>query len=260
MLDMIFDSHAHYDDDAFCEDRDVLLGSLKENGVGYVADIGADMESSYKALELAKKYPFIYAAVGLHPDAAVECTQENLKKLKDIALDDRVKAIGEIGLDYHYEPEKKEAQKKCFEAQIDLARQSGLPIVVHSREAAKDTLDIIKSTKADSVGGVIHCFSYSREMAKEYIDMGFYIGIGGVLTFKNAKKLREVTEYVPLDRILLETDCPYLSPVPERGKRNSSLNLRYVVKAVSELKGIPEDRIISETCRNAFRMYKISED
>lgn len=259
MLDMIFDSHAHYDDTAFDEDRDELLASLKENGIGYAVDIGADMESSYKAVELAQKYPFIYAAVGLHPDAAEECTQENMLKLKEMALNDRVKAIGEIGLDYHYQPDKKVQQKICFEAHIDLAKNLGLPIVVHSREAAKDTMDIIKSTDAASVGGVIHCFSYSKEMAGEYADMGFYIGIGGVLTFNNAKKLKEAAEYIPLDRILLETDCPYLSPVPNRGKRNSSLNLPYVVKALAEIKGISEREVVSVTCGNALKMYKITE-
>lgn len=259
MLRMIFDSHAHYDDEAFDKDRDIILSSLKDNNIGYVVDIGADMESTYKAVELSEKYSFIYAAAGIHPSSAEECTQDNLKKLKQISLNEKVVAIGETGLDYHYEQVDKKQQKECFEAQMDLAHEVKLPVVIHSREAAKDTLDMMKSLDAASVGGVIHCFSYGREMACEYLDMGFYIGIGGVLTFSNAKKLKEVTEYIPLDRILLETDCPYLSPEPNRGKRNSSLNLPYVVKAIAAIKGISEEEVISATCENALKMYGITE-
>lgn len=259
MLSMIFDSHAHYDDTAFDDDREMILDSLKDNGIGYVVDIGADMESTYKAVELAGKYPFIYAAAGIHPGSAEECTQDNIKKLYELSLEEKVAAIGETGLDYHYEPVEKEQQKECFEAQMDLAHKTGLPLVIHSREAAKDTLEMMKSSDAAGVGGVIHCFSYGKEMAREYLDMGFYLGIGGVLTFGNAKKLREVTEYSPLDRILLETDCPYLSPEPKRGSRNSSLNLPYVVKAIADIKKVSEQEVITTTCENALKMYGIAE-
>lgn len=256
---MIFDSHAHYDDKAFDEDRDELLSSFKNNGIEYVADIGADMDSSRMAVKLAQKYSFIYAAVGLHPDAVEENTDENIKMLRELSRHDKVVAIGEIGLDYHYEPEKKEEQKKCFEVQINLARSENLPMIIHSREAAKDTLDIMKYYSAGEIGGVIHCFSYGREMAREYLDMGFYIGVGGVLTFNNAKKLKEVVEYTPLENIVIETDCPYLSPVPNRGKRNSSLNLPYVVKSISDIKGISEQEVIDVTCSNAMKMYRIKK-
>ncbi len=256
---MIFDSHAHYDDKAFDEDRDELLSSFENNGIGYVTDIGADMESSEEAVRLSEKYPFIYAAVGLHPDAVNENTDGNMKRLRELAISDKVVAIGEIGLDYHYEPEKKAEQKVCFETQLSLARDVSLPVVIHSREAAKDTLDIMKYHNAGDLGGVIHCFSYGKEMAREYLNMGFYIGVGGVLTFNNAKKLKEVVEYVPLESIVIETDCPYLAPVPNRGKRNSSLNLPYVVKAISEIKGVPEQEIIDITCENALRMYRIKK-
>lgn len=259
MLSMIFDSHVHYDDNAFDNDRDTILGSLKDNGIGYVVDIGADMESTYKAVELSEKYPFIYAAAGIHPSSAEEGTQDNLKKLYEVSLNEKVVAIGETGLDYHYEQIDKQQQKECFEAQMELAHKTGLPVVIHSREAAKDTLEIMKSSDAAGVGGVVHCFSYGKEMAGKYLDMGFYIGIGGVLTFSNAKKLKEVTEYTPLDRILLETDCPYLAPEPNRGKRNSSLNLPYVVKAIADIKGISEQEVISATCENALKMYGITE-
>ena len=166
-------------------------------------------------------------------------------------------AIGEIGLDYHWEEPEPEVQKHWFLRQLDLAREVSLPIIVHSRDAAKDTLDIMKSEKAGELGGVIHCFSYSVEMAREYLNMGFYLGIGGVLTFNNAKKLKEVVEYMPMDQLVLETDCPYLSPVPNRSKRNSSLNLPYVVKAVSEIKGVSEEEVIAVTRENARRMYRL---
>ena len=168
-------------------------------------------------------------------------------------------AIGEIGLDYYWNEPEPEVQKHWFVRQLELAREVGLPIVVHSRDAAKDTLDIIKAERAGELGGVIHCFSYSLEMAKEYLDMGFYLGIGGVLTFQNAKKLKEVVAYMPLERIVLETDCPYLSPVPFRGKRNSSLNLPYVVEAVSQIKGVPPEEVIRQTTLNARRMYRLAE-
>ena len=179
--------------------------------------------------------------------------------LKHVSGEKKVVAIGEIGLDYYWNEPEPEVQKHWFVRQLQLAREVNLPIVVHSRDAAKDTLDIIKAEKAYEMGGVIHCFSYSLEMAKEYLNMGFYLGIGGVVTFNNGKKLKEVVSYMPIEQLVLETDCPYLSPVPNRGKRNSSLNLPYVVKAISELKGIPEERVIEITRENARRMYRLDK-
>lgn len=295
---MIFDTHAHYDDDAFDGDREELLESLKGAGIGTVVNVGASISSVKTTLALAERYPFIYAAVGVHPSETAELNEKWIgwlraaampkgaearpeeaaaapkgadAKPKDAAADangsdarpedaaagPKVVAIGEIGLDYHWDEPEREVQKYWFERQLDLAREASLPIVVHSRDAAKDTLDIIRDKHAGDMGGVIHCFSYGVEIAREYLDMGFYLGVGGVITFKNARKLREVVEYMPMDRILLETDCPYMAPVPFRGKRNSSLYLPYVVGAISEIKGIPAEEVIAVTEANARRMYRI---
>ncbi|MGN1180073.1 MAG: TatD family hydrolase [Suilimivivens sp.] len=261
---MIFDTHAHYDDEAFDEDREQLLLSMEENGIGTIVNVGASIGSSKKALGLAEKYPFIYAALGVHPSETEELNDELLKWLEDIARERSVKnggkvvAIGEIGLDYYWNDEDepdRNLQRKWFEKQIELARSVKLPIIIHSREAARDTYDIMTALKAGENGGIVHCYSYSRELARDFLNMGFAFGIGGVLTYKNARKLREVVEYLPMESILLETDCPYLSPVPNRGKRNSSLNLPYVVRAVSEIKGIEEERIIEITENNARKLF-----
>ncbi len=254
---MIFDTHAHYDDEAFDEDRDRLLCSLAEHGIEAVVNIGASIQSTKNTLELMKKYPFVYGAVGVHPNETGELNEHLMDWLGHVAKEKKVVAIGEIGLDYYWNEPEPEVQKNWFVRQLALAREAGLPIVVHSRDAAKDTLDIIKAEKAGELGGVIHCFSYSLEMAKEYLNLGFYLGIGGVLTFNNAKKLKEVVAYMPMDRIVLETDCPYLSPVPFRGKRNSSLNLPYVAEAVSQIKDVPVEEVIAVTRENARRMYRL---
>lgn len=254
---MIFDTHAHYDDEAFNEDRDKLLLSLPENGIEAVVNVGASIQSTKNTLELMKKYSFVYGAAGVHPNETAELNEHLMDWLKHVAGKEKVVAIGEIGLDYYWNEPEPEVQKHWFVRQLDLAREVNLPIIVHSRDAAKDTLDIIKAENARDMGGVIHCFSYSVEMAREYLSMGFYLGIGGVLTFNNAKKLKEVVDYMPMDQLVLETDCPYLSPVPNRGKRNSSLNLPYVVKAISEIKGISEEKVIAVTRENARRMYRL---
>ena len=254
---MIFDTHAHYDDEAFDEDREALLLSLAENGIGAVVNIGASIQTTKNTLELMRRYPFVYGAVGVHPSETAELNDGLMEWLRSAAEEEKVVAIGEIGLDYHYEEPEPEVQKHWFVRQLDLAREVKLPVVIHSRDAAKDTLDIIKAERAGELGGVIHCFSYSLEMAKEYLDLGFYLGIGGVLTFSNAKKLKEVVEYMPLERIVLETDCPYLSPAPNRGQRNSSLNLPYVVRAISEIKGVPAEKVIEVTEQNVRAMYRI---
>lgn len=256
---MIFDTHAHYDDKQFDPDREELLASMKDQGIGTIVDVGSNMETSAWIVEAVKRYPMMYGAVGVHPSDTADLTDEDIDTLKEYAAMDKILAIGEIGLDYYWDEPEREIQKKWFEAQIELAREVKLPIIIHSRDAAKDTYDIMKSLHAEDIGGVVHCFSYSKEMARQFLDMGFYIGIGGVVTFKNAKTLKEVAAYAPLNRIVLETDCPYLSPEPNRGKRNSSLNLNYVAEALSQIKGIDKEELIAVTEENARRLYRMKE-
>lgn len=254
---MIFDTHAHYDDEQFDIDRDSLLLSMKENGIGTIVNIGANLASSETTLELAHKYDFIYAAVGVHPSDCTELSEDNFDRIRQMSADEKCVAIGEIGLDYYWPEPDHELQKKWFIRQLDLARQVKLPVVIHSRDAAADTVQILKDNNAGDIGGVVHCFSYSKEVALECVKMGFYIGVGGVLTFKNGKKMKEVVSEIPIEKIILETDCPYLAPEPNRGKRNSSLNLPYVVKAMAEIKGISEQEVIDITEQNARSMYRI---
>ena len=254
---MIFDTHAHYDDDAFDEDRDALLAGMQEAGVESIVNIGASMASSKRSLELAKKYPFIYAAVGVHPDEVGELTEEKLQQLKEWSMHEKVKAIGEIGLDYYWDKEGHDLQKHWFMRQMELAHERKLPMIVHSREAAKDTLDMVEAAKPLNLSGIIHCYSYSVEQAREYLNMGYYLGIGGVLTFKNAKKLKEVAEYAPLSQIVLETDCPYLAPVPFRGKRNDSSKLRYVAEELAAIKQMSVEEVIRITNENGKKLYGI---
>lgn len=254
----IFDTHAHYDDEAFDSDREELIGSLKEHGIGPVVNIGASMASCRTTLELVKKHPFFYGALGVHPNETAELTEADMEWIKTESAREKIVAIGEIGLDYYWDEPDREIQKKWFVRQLALARETGLPVVIHSRDAAKDTLDIMKAEQNGLTGGVIHCFSYGVEMAREYLNMGYFLGIGGVLTFKNAKKLKEVVEYAPLSSLVLETDCPYLSPVPNRGKRNSSLNLPLVVEEMASIKGVEPETVIQETTANAKRLYRIA--
>ena len=255
---MIFESHAHYDDEAFDSDRDRLLSSMKENGVETIVNVSASKKSLDRVNELMKNYSFIYGAFGLHPDEVGDMTDELLEKIRLLSRQEKAVAIGEIGLDYYWDKEHHSLQKKWFEAQAQLAREEKLPIIVHSREAAADTLDMVKGFRGGEIGGVIHCFSYTKEMAREYLNMGFFLGIGGVVTFQNGKKLKEVVEYAPLSSIVLETDCPYLSPVPLRGKRNSSRNLPYVVEMISQIKGVDRETVERETWENALRLYRLS--
>lgn len=256
---MIFDTHAHYDDKQFDQDREELLVSMKDNEIGTIVDVGSNMETSAWIVDAVNRYLMMYGAVGVHPSDTADLTESDMDTLKEYAGKDKILAIGEIGLDYYWDEPEREIQKKWFEAQIELAREVRLPIIIHSRDAAKDTYDIMKSLHAEDIGGVVHCFSYSKEMARQFLDMGFYIGIGGVVTFKNAKTLKEVAAYVPLDRIVLETDCPYLSPEPNRGKRNSSLNLNYVAEALSQIKGIDKEELIAVTEENARKLYRMKE-
>lgn len=254
---MIFDTHAHYDDEAFDGDRDSLLASLPKQGIETVVNIGASIRTTKNTLKLMEAYPFVYGAVGVHPSDTAELDEEKLEWLREAAGKPKVVAIGEIGLDYYWDEPDRAVQKRWFDRQLDLAREVKLPVVIHSRDAAQDTLEMMKAAHAEDLGGVIHCFSYGVEMAREYLNMGFYLGIGGVLTFKNAKKLKEVVEYMPMERMVLETDCPYLAPEPNRGKRNSSLNLPYVVEAVSRIKGISPQEVMQITNQNARRMYRL---
>lgn len=256
---MIFESHAHYDDEDFDADREELLGTLSEHGIGTVINIGASISGSEAAVELSERYPFIYGAVGVHPSEVEELTEEGIARLRSLCSHEKVVAVGEIGLDYHYSEPPVSVQKQWFERQMELAREVKLPVIIHSREAAKDTLDMMQALRAGEIGGVVHCFSYTKEMAKEYLKMDYYFGIGGVITFKNAKKLKEAVEYIPMDRILLETDSPYLSPEPHRGERNSSLNLPYVASAISELKGISYEEVVACTERNAKRLFGLEK-
>ena len=254
---MIFDTHAHYDDDAFDEDRDALLAGMREAGVEYIVNIGASMASSERSLQLAKKYPFIYAAVGVHPDEVGELNEEKFEKLREWSMDEKVKAIGEIGLDYYWDKEGHDLQKHWFLRQMELAHERNLPMIVHSREAAKDTLDMVIAAKPLELSGIIHCYSYSVEQAREYLNMGYYLGIGGVLTFKNAKKLKEVAEYAPLSQIVLETDCPYLAPTPYRGKRNNSSMIAYVAEELAAIKQVPVEEVLRITNENGRKLYNI---
>ena len=254
---MIFDTHAHYDDEAFDEDREMLLSGMKEAGVEYIVNIGASMASSARSLKLAEKYPFVYAAVGVHPDEVGELDEEKFALLKEWTKHEKVKAVGEIGLDYYWDKEKHDLQKHWFMRQMELAHERKLPMIVHSREAAKDTLDMVIAAKPLELSGIIHCYSYSVEQAREYLNMGYYLGIGGVLTFKNAKKLKEVAEYAPLSQIVLETDCPYLAPVPYRGKRNDSTKIIHVAEELAAIKKVTVEEVLRITNENGRKLYHI---
>lgn len=257
---MIIDTHAHYDDEAFDTDREELLESLQAKGIEKVVNVCASIDGLKDTVALMEKYPFVYGAVGVHPDDADKMTQETLDEIRRLSHLDKMVAIGEIGLDYywHKEKEEHEIQQKMFRAQLTIAREEKMPFMIHSRDAAEDTLNIIREyMNGGMYGGIIHCFSYSKEIAAEYLKMGLYLGIGGVVTFENAKKLKEVVKYAPLSQIVLETDSPYLAPKPNRGKRNSSLNLPYVVRMIAELKEIPEEEVISVTRENARNLLGI---
>ncbi|MCM1102268.1 MAG: TatD family hydrolase [Clostridium sp.] len=254
----IFDTHAHYDDADFDEDREDLLRRLPEEGIARVANIGASLDSCRKTLELMDQYDYIYGAIGIHPSETAALDEEYFRWLKEACGHPKCVAVGEIGLDYYWEEPEPAVQKPWFLRQLDLARELRKPVVIHSRDAAKDTIDLMKAARAEEIGGVIHCFSYTKETAKIFLDMGFYFGIGGVLTFNNAKKLKEAVEYLPMDRIVLETDSPYLAPVPFRGKRNSSLNIPYVITAMAQIKEISEDEVREHAWKNAHDLYRMS--
>ena len=255
-MNLIFDTHAHYDDEAFDADREELLASMPENGVGLIVDPGCDLESSRRAVELAEKYPHVYAAVGWHPENCAPYTGESLNTLRQWAKSPKVVAIGEIGLDYYWEQNPpREWQQVVFRAQLALAQELSLPVIVHDRDAHADSLTIVK--EFPDVRGVFHCFSGSYEMAKELVKRGWYIGFTGVLTFKNARKAVETAAAIPLDRIVLETDCPYMSPEPFRGKRNDPGKLYRMAERLAEIRGISVEEVHAATMENGKRLYRI---
>lgn len=253
----IFETHAHYDDEWFDEDRDELINRMRSHGISPIVNIGCSMENSRHIIDMIKNYDFIYGTVGVHPSDIRNLTEADMEELKNMSAEDKILAIGEIGLDYHYDDANKEKQKYWFVRQLDVAKEVDLPVVIHSRDAAKDTLDIIKSEHTNATGGVIHCFSYGKELAREYVNMEYYIGVGGVVTFRNANKLKEVVEYIPLERIVLETDSPYLAPEPFRGKRNCSLYLTYVAEQIAQIKHVPIEKVYETTYKNAKMLYRI---
>lgn len=254
---MIFDTHAHYDDEQFDEDRERLLDSMQGRGIGNIVNVSSTYESCLQTMALTKRFPFIYAAIGIHPTETGELDEEKFAQVKKYAEKPKVVAIGEIGLDYYWNEPDSETQKKWFIRQLHLARELKLPVIIHSRDAAEATMEIMKAEKAVEIGGIVHCYSYSAEMALEYVKMNFYIGVGGVITFKNARKLKEVVEKVPIERIVIETDAPYLSPEPNRGKRNSSINLPYVVNEIAKIKGLEPADVIRITEENARKVYRL---
>ena len=256
---MIFDTHAHYDDDAFDADREEIIKALLESDVKKIVNVGANLKTSQNSIDLSNRYDLFYAAVGVHPDDCDEIDDAGIEKLREMSKDKRVVAIGEIGLDYYWHKDNPDIQKNAFKRQIELAKELSLPIIIHSREAARDTMDILTETNAGVNSGVVHCFSYSPEIALEAIKLGFYVGVGGVVTFKNAKKLKETVERIPLEKIVLETDCPYLAPMPFRAKRNSSLYLEYVVEEIAMLKQTDPETVKEITYKNALDMYRLAE-
>ncbi len=254
-MEKIFDTHAHYNNSAFDEDRLHLLDSLCESGISAVINCGTDIGSSKISLEYSGKYPYIYAACGIHPEDADKAYDGCFDDLRELLQNEKAVAVGEIGLDYHYRDDNKEKQKKLLKEQIALANELSLPVIIHDRDAHGDTLEILKELKPK---GVVHCFSGSTETMKEILNLGMYIGLGGTVTFKNAKKPAEIAECVPLDRLLLETDCPYMAPVPVRGQRNNSLFIQYVAEKIAEIRGISADTVIRCARENAEKLFEIN--
>ena len=253
---MLFDTHAHMDDRAFDADREELLNAFPGQGIGLLMNPGCSLESSRNAVELANRYDYVYAAVGSHPDAADEVNEAVLEEYRKLCkLNPKVKAIGEIGLDYHYEDIPRQIQLKAFRAQMELARELNLPVIVHEREAHEDGMAVVR--EFSDVTGVFHCYSGSAEMARQLVDRGWYIGFTGVLTFKNARKAIEVASTIPLDRIVIETDCPYMSPEPFRGKRNDPGKIYRMAEKLAEIRGLSVEEIQEITLENGKKLYRI---
>lgn len=257
---MIFETHAHYEDEKFDADRIELLSTMKEKKIGCIINVGSTMETTRKSVALAKEYDYMYAAIGVHPSEIKDLNESEMQWLRKTANEDSdVVAIGEIGLDYYWDkdPEVQEKQVYWFKRQLELAKELDLPVIIHSRDAAEKTMEIMKEASVQGIRAVIHCYSYSAEQAKQYVKLGYYIGVGGVITFKNGRKLRETVEAVPMDRILLETDCPYMAPEPFRGKRNDSTMIPYIVEKIAEIKGISVKEVEDITWDNACNLFHV---
>lgn len=254
MYNNIFDSHAHYDDDSFSEDLTELLGSLPSKGVSFVVNCATDINSCKKLAEISDKYSYIYFAAGIHPHEAEDINEDFIDELRAFTNNPKCVAIGEIGLDYHYDFSPRDIQRQVFEKQLILAKELDLPVIIHDREAHEDTLKLLKKYNPK---GIVHCFSGSVEMAKDIVRLGMYIGLGGAVTFKNAKKPVEVAKYVPLESLVVETDCPYMTPVPFRGKRNDSSLISVTADFIAELKGISTQELLDKTAENAKNIFAI---
>ena len=253
---MLFDTHAHMNDPAYDEDREQVLLGLKEKGVELVMNVGCCLDSSKDCIAMAETYPFVYASVGSHPDSADEVNEEVIEAYRQMASHSKVLAIGEIGLDYYYETIPREVQQKAFRMQMQLARELNMPVIVHERNAHDDGMRIVKEFKG--VTGVFHCYSGSAEMARQLVDLGWYIGFTGVLTFKNARKAIETAESIPLERIVLETDCPFMAPEPFRGKRNDPGYLYRMAERLAEIRNLSVEEIWEITTANAKRLYRLN--
>ena len=254
MFTQIFDTHSHYTDSAFDEDRDQVLDALPKEGIVHAVLAGTTLEDSAAGIALTRRYDYLYAAVGIHPETAGQQPADYLAQLERMAADPRVVAVGEIGLDYHYEGYDRDVQIRLFREQLDLAKQLDLPVIIHARDCTEDYVNILREMRPR---GVVHCFSGSAETAREVLKLGMYIGFTGVLTFKNAKKALKALAEVPEDKLVLETDCPYMAPEPNRGKRNNSAYIRYVAEKIAELKGITYEEVVEQTEKNAREMYRL---
>lgn len=253
----MIDSHAHYNDEQFDHDRDEIIRRAVESGVTHIINAGSNISSSRMSIELSKRHEAVFAAVGVHPHEASSCGEDTIETLKTLASAPKVAAIGEIGLDYHYDYSPRETQREWFAKQLELALELNMPVIIHDREAHRDVLDAVKAFKSDGIRGVFHCFSGGVEMAREVLNLGFHIGIGGPLTFRNAKKPAEVIRFAPMDRILIETDCPYLAPEPYRGKRNWSGYLPAVIEKIASIKDIDYNEVERLTAENAISLFNL---
>ncbi|MDA1478231.1 TatD family hydrolase [Bacillus changyiensis] len=254
---MLFDTHAHLNAEQYHEDLKEVIARAREEKVEHIVVVGFDRPTINRAMELIEEYEFIYAAIGWHPVDAIDLTDEDLSWIKELSSHEKVVALGEMGLDYHWDKSPKDVQKEVFRKQIALAKQVNLPIVIHNRDATEDVITILREEGAEQVGGIMHCFTGSAEIAKECIDMNFYISFGGPITFKNAKKPKEVAKQIPIDRVLIETDCPYLTPHPFRGKRNEPSYVKFVAEQIAELKGLTYEEVAAKTTENAKKLFNM---
>ena len=253
---MYFDTHAHYCDKRFNEDRDEVLSTICDSGVSLILNAGSSLKSSRLSVELADKYPFVYASIGVHPHDSKSMTDETVLELEKLLAHPKAVAVGEIGLDYHYDFSPRDVQRKRFREQLELSRSLGKPVIIHEREALQDVFDIVRDYK--DLTGVFHCFSGSWETAKSVLDMGWYLSFTGVVTFKNARRALEVLDRMPVDKLMLETDCPYMAPEPMRGRRNSSLYLPYIAKKIAEVRGMTTDDVARTTMENGMKFFGIA--